>query len=177
MSGEPDLQGIYEFSKRTGLLISENEFDKPTEAYKGLGCLHWLTNSFEGGLGRCRVVKFNAGRFFAPSPISSLVISGFLFLVQILGMNFYISCMRIKKFLMGLVRPIYLMHSKLIVFSHSPTKPIPLLCVLCSIKKTWQMLFSILKSNSPARGERCPRAIRERSKKDKVPFENLSSTG
>lgn len=66
MSGEPDLQSIYEFSKRTGQLISENEFNKPTEAYKGLGCLHQLTNSFEGGLGRCRVVKFKAGGFFAP---------------------------------------------------------------------------------------------------------------
>jgi hypothetical protein len=66
MSGEPDLQSIYEYSQRTNKFFSENDFNQPTKALKKLSCLHELVNHFEGGLGRCRIVKFRAGGFFPP---------------------------------------------------------------------------------------------------------------
>lgn len=66
MSGYPDLQSLYEYSKMTGKNISENEFNKPTDAYKKLTSLAPILSHFEGGLGRCRVVKFRAGGYFPP---------------------------------------------------------------------------------------------------------------
>jgi hypothetical protein len=66
MSGEPDLQSIYEYSKITGNFFSENQFNQPTKAFKKLTCLHELLYHFEGGLGRCRIVKFRPGGFFPP---------------------------------------------------------------------------------------------------------------
>lgn len=66
MSGEPDLQSLYEHSKLTGQSYSENDFNKPTEAYRKLTSLHPLLNRFDAGLGRCRIVKFDAGGFFPP---------------------------------------------------------------------------------------------------------------
>lgn len=66
MSGNPDLQSLYEYSKTTGKNISDNEFNKPTDAYKKLTSLSSILSHFEGGLGRCRVVKFRAGGFFPP---------------------------------------------------------------------------------------------------------------
>jgi hypothetical protein len=66
MGGDPDLQSLYEYAQRTGKNFSENQFNQPTKAYKKLSCLHDLLNQFQGGLGRCRVVKFSAGGFFPP---------------------------------------------------------------------------------------------------------------
>lgn len=66
MSGEPDLQSLYEHSKVTGKNYSENDFNKPTEAYKKISAIHPLLNHFSEGLGRCRIVKFKAGGFFPP---------------------------------------------------------------------------------------------------------------
>lgn len=66
MSGEPDLQSLYEYSKITGKTYSENDFNQPTSAYKKISSLHGILNTFEGGLGRCRLVKFKAGGFFPP---------------------------------------------------------------------------------------------------------------
>lgn len=66
MSGEPDLQSLYEYSKITGVKVSENQFCVPTEAYKKMTSLHTLLNHFQGGLGRCRIVRFKAGGHFPP---------------------------------------------------------------------------------------------------------------
>lgn len=66
MSGDPDLQSLYQYSKETGKNISENQFCNPTEAFKKLSSLHELLNFFNGGLGRCRLVKFSPGGHFPP---------------------------------------------------------------------------------------------------------------
>lgn len=66
MSGEPDLQSLMEFSKRTGKIYSENDFNTPTPVYKNCTGLHEILNYFDGGLGRCRIVKFREGGFFPP---------------------------------------------------------------------------------------------------------------
>ncbi len=66
MTGDPDLQSLYQHAKETGKSYSENDFCNRTDAYRGLTCLHELLNAFEGGLGRCRIVKFSAGGFFPP---------------------------------------------------------------------------------------------------------------
>lgn len=66
MSGEPDLQSLYEYAKISGKQYSENEFNKPTKAYHHLTSLHPILRHFEGGLGRCRIIKFSAGGFFPP---------------------------------------------------------------------------------------------------------------
>lgn len=66
MSGDPDLQSLYEYSTKTGLNISENHFNKKTKAFIELSSLHDIFNSFTGGLGRCRIVKFDAGGYFPP---------------------------------------------------------------------------------------------------------------
>jgi hypothetical protein len=66
MSGEPDLQSLYEYAQVSGQNISENQFNKPTEAYHRLTSLHPLLRSFSGGLGRCRIVRFDRGGFFPP---------------------------------------------------------------------------------------------------------------
>lgn len=39
MSGDPDLQSLYEYSKKTGKNYSENQFNKPTEAYNKISSL------------------------------------------------------------------------------------------------------------------------------------------
>ncbi len=66
LSGEPDLQSLMEFSKRTEKAYSENDFDKPTAVYQSCSGLHEILNHFDGGLGRCRIVKFRQGGFFPP---------------------------------------------------------------------------------------------------------------
>ena len=66
LSGEPDLQSLKEFSERTGKIYSENDFNKPTQVYQSCKSLHEVLNYFEGGLGRCRIVKFDKGGFFPP---------------------------------------------------------------------------------------------------------------
>lgn len=66
MSGEPDLQSLYEHAQQTGQNISENQFNRPTDAYRKLSSLHPLLERFSGGLGRCRVVRFDRGGFFPP---------------------------------------------------------------------------------------------------------------
>lgn len=66
LSGNPDLQSLYEYSKETGRSFSENDFNVPTQVYKNVESLHPILNFFEGGLGRCRIVKFSAGGFFPP---------------------------------------------------------------------------------------------------------------
>ena len=66
MSGEPDLQSLYEFSQKTGQKLSENQFCEPTEAFRKITTLHPLLHHFIGGLGRCRVVKFQNGGYFPP---------------------------------------------------------------------------------------------------------------
>ena len=66
MTGVPDLQSLYEHAQTTGQSFSENQFNKPTAAFRHLTSLHEVLNYFEGGLGRCRVIKFRAGGFFPP---------------------------------------------------------------------------------------------------------------
>lgn len=66
LSGDPDLQSLYEFSKATGKKYSENQFCVPTEVYQKVTSMQPLLTHFEGGLGRCRLIKFSAGGFFPP---------------------------------------------------------------------------------------------------------------
>lgn len=66
LSGYPDLQSLYQFSKETGQNISENKFNVPTEVFKKVSCLHEILEYFDGGLGRCRLIKFSPGGFFPP---------------------------------------------------------------------------------------------------------------
>lgn len=66
MTGNPDLQSLYQYSKETGQNISENQFCVPTDAYKKLSSLNETLSAFNGGLGRCRLVKFRKGGFFPP---------------------------------------------------------------------------------------------------------------
>ncbi|OFZ29183.1 MAG: hypothetical protein A2622_14165 [Bdellovibrionales bacterium RIFCSPHIGHO2_01_FULL_40_29] len=66
LSGEPDLQSLYEFSQRTGKVYSENDFCRPTEVFKKVTAIQNILTTFEDGLGRCRIVKFSAGGFFPP---------------------------------------------------------------------------------------------------------------
>jgi hypothetical protein len=66
MSGVPDLVSLYEWSKETGLKVSEKDFSKPTEAYHHCKSIHPLIEPFAGSLGRCRFVKFKAGGHFPP---------------------------------------------------------------------------------------------------------------
>lgn len=66
LSGNPDLQSLYEFSKESGRSFSENDFNCPTSVYNNVKSLHPLLSHFQGGLGRCRIVKFSKGGFFPP---------------------------------------------------------------------------------------------------------------
>ena len=66
MSGEPDLQSLYEYAQNTGNNVSENQFCEPTEAFRKISSLHPLLTYFTGGLGRCRVIRFKNGGYFPP---------------------------------------------------------------------------------------------------------------
>ncbi len=66
MSGIPDLDSIYEWSRETGRKVSEKDFNQTTEAYRGCKTIHPLVECFKPQLGRCRFVKFKAGGHFPP---------------------------------------------------------------------------------------------------------------
>ena len=66
MSGIPDLDSIYEWSRETGRKVSEKDFNKTTDAYRACAAIHPLIENFQPYLGRCRFVKFKAGGHFPP---------------------------------------------------------------------------------------------------------------
>lgn len=66
MTGQPDLQSLYQYSKETGHLVSENDFDTPTPVCEKVETIKPILSHFTGGLGRSRFVKFRAGGHFPP---------------------------------------------------------------------------------------------------------------
>ena len=66
LSGYPDLQSLYQYTKETGHRVSENDFDKPTGVVEQVSELHQIFRTFEGGVGRSRFVRFRQGGFFPP---------------------------------------------------------------------------------------------------------------
>lgn len=66
MSGYPDLQSLYQYSKETGVKVSENQFDQLTDLYKKCFALKEVVDYFSPHLGRSRLVKFKPGGFFPP---------------------------------------------------------------------------------------------------------------
>lgn len=66
MSGNPDLQSLYQYSKETGHKVSENDFNRLTPAGKNCTALKEVVDYFGPYLGRSRLVKFKAGGHFPP---------------------------------------------------------------------------------------------------------------
>ena len=66
MSGNPDLQSLYQYSKETGIKVSENDFSKLTEVYDHARSLQPVLDYFKEHLGRSRLVRFKAGGHFPP---------------------------------------------------------------------------------------------------------------
>jgi len=66
MSGHPDLQSLYQYSKETGHKVSENDFNHLTEIYDHVPELREILDYFKPHLGRSRLVKFKAGGHFPP---------------------------------------------------------------------------------------------------------------
>lgn len=66
MSGIPDLDSLYEWSRATGRKVSERDFNVPTDAYRAARSIHALVETFLPDVGRCRFVRFQAGGHFPP---------------------------------------------------------------------------------------------------------------
>ncbi len=66
LSGYPELQSLYEYSKENGVKLSENDFKKLTPLYDKITAIRELIDYFKPFLGRSRFVKFKAGGFFPP---------------------------------------------------------------------------------------------------------------
>ncbi len=66
LSGNPDLQSLYQYSNETGHKVSENDFNKLTPVYEKATSIKELVDYFKEDLGRSRFVRFKAGGHFPP---------------------------------------------------------------------------------------------------------------
>lgn len=66
LSGYPELQSLYEYSRDTGKTISENDFNVFTPLYDQVRSIRELVDYFKPYMGRSRFVRFQAGEHFPP---------------------------------------------------------------------------------------------------------------